>query len=82
MSVLKKSVLAMCLTFAGIGICAAADKIDARTLFEDNCAGCHQAGRVGSRFAPALVKERLGALSNNAVSAMIMSGIPGTLRKH
>ncbi|MBS0493811.1 MAG: c-type cytochrome [Proteobacteria bacterium] len=53
--------------------------IDARKLYEDNCAGCHQSGRVGTRFVPPLVKERLGALSNNAVSTMIKTGIPGTL---
>ena len=79
MSVLKKALVGMGLSFVGIGIGTAADPIDARKLFADNCSGCHQAGRVGTRFAPALVKERLGALSNNAVSAMIMSGIPGTI---
>lgn len=79
MSILRKSVVAVCLSVVGVGASLAADPIDARKLFADNCAGCHQAGRIGSRFAPALVKERLGALSNNAVSAMIMTGIPGTL---
>ncbi len=80
MSPLKRSILSgAALTFISIASAHAEEAIDARKLFMDNCAGCHQAGRVGTRFAPALVKERLGALSNNAVSAMIMTGIPGTL---
>jgi cytochrome c553 len=79
MSILRKSVVAVCISVVGVGASLAADPIDARKLFADNCSGCHQAGRVGTRFAPALVKERLGALSNNAVSAMIMTGIPGTI---
>ncbi len=81
MQALKQVAFAVGLTVAGaMGASAlAADPIDARKLFMDNCAGCHQAGRVGTRFAPALKKERLAALSNNAVSAMIMTGIPGTL---
>ncbi|WP_168734289.1 nitrite reductase [Pseudothauera nasutitermitis] len=57
----------------------AQEAIDARQLYADNCAGCHQGGRVGALLFPPLTKERLGALSNNSVSAMIMTGIPGTL---
>ncbi len=81
MQALKQAALAVGLTVAGLmgTSTLAADTVDARKLFMDNCAGCHQAGRVGSRFAPALKKERLAALSNNAVSTMIMTGIPGTL---
>jgi len=79
MSFLKQVVLGVSLSLVGVVAASAADPIDARKLFMDNCAGCHQAGRVGTRFAPSLKKERLAALSNNAVSAMIMTGIPGTL---
>jgi len=80
MSYLKPIILSgIALSFAG-AIGAHADApLDARKLFMDNCAGCHQAGRVGTRFAPPLTKVQLGALSNAAVSTMIMTGITGTL---
>ncbi|NWK78823.1 nitrite reductase [Aquitalea sp. LB_tupeE] len=58
---------------------SSAESIDAKKLYMDNCAGCHQGGRVGTRFVPQLSKEQLGALSNSAVSTMIKTGIPGTL---
>lgn len=54
-------------------------ELNARQLYADNCAGCHQAGRVGNRFIPPLVKERLGDLTNDTVSMMIKTGIANTI---
>lgn len=63
---------------AGSAWAAGPQEIDARKLFQDNCATCHGADR-GGYIAPALHKDTQGALSEMSIRGMIMTGVPDTL---
>ena len=63
---------------AGSAWAADPQEIDARKLFQDNCATCHGADR-GGYIAPALHKDTQGALSEMSIRGMIMTGVPDTL---
>lgn len=77
--VVARCTLAGLTALGAISPVQAEETLDARHLYAENCSGCHQAGRVGNRFIPPLVKERLGDLTNDTVAMMIKTGIAHTI---
>lgn len=55
--------------------------IDAKSLFEVNCAVCHGPARKETQVAPPLTPERLEPRDDVEVKKIIVEGVPGTVMK-
>jgi DNA-binding beta-propeller fold protein YncE len=62
---------------AGLASPAAAQAPDAQRIYNDNCAECHGADRLG-RMGPALLPENLSRLRKKVAQGVIANGRPAT----
>jgi len=77
---LSKKVALVTIFLSTVGINAAtlnASEADQATLFQQNCAACHGADRLGL-LGPALLPENLKRVRKNQAIASITNGLPAT----